>query len=73
MKVRKIDELLLESECNRIVKEFNLARKEWGNVKTILNGMFVYAVRKKYLHENIMDHVVIHVKFRQVVKKTGKH
>mgnify|MGYP003295754788 CR=1 FL=1 len=72
MKVRKIDELLLESECNRIVKEFNLARKEWGNVKTILNGMFGYAVRKKYLHENIMDHVEIHVRFRQVVKKTGK-
>ena len=72
MKVRKIDELLLESECNRIVKEFNLARKEWGNVKTILNGMFGYAVRKKYLHENILDYVVIHVKFRQVVKKTGK-
>ena len=72
MKVRKIDELLLESECNRIVKEFNLARKEWGNVKTILNGMFGYAVRKKYLPENIVDHVEIHVRFRQVVKKTGK-
>ena len=48
-KVRKIDELLLETECNRIVKDFNLPRKEWGNVKTILNGMFGYAVRKKYL------------------------
>jgi len=41
MKVRKIDELLLESEYNRIVKEFN-------------------------------HHVEIHVRFRQVVKKTGK-
>lgn len=72
MKVRKMNELLLETECNRIVKEFNLARKEWGNVKTILNGMFGYAVRKKYLPENIVDRVEIHVRFRQVVKKTGK-
>ena len=45
-KIRRIDELLLESECNRIVREFNLPRKEWTNVKTILNGMFSYAVRK---------------------------
>lgn len=48
-KVSQIDELFLEAECNRIVKDFNLARKEWGNIKTILNGMFEYAVRRKYL------------------------
>ena len=67
-----IDELLLESECNRIVREFNLPRKEWGNIKTILNGMFEYAIRKKYLTENPMDKVQILVKFKQVVRKTGK-
>lgn len=72
MKVKKIDELLLEKECNRIVKEFNLPRKEWCNAKTILNGMFEYAVRKKYLVENPMDKVKILVKFRQVVRKTGR-
>lgn len=71
-KVKQIDELLLESECNRIVREFNLARKEWCNIKTILNGMFEYAVRKKYLVENPMSKVQILVKFKQVVKKTGK-
>ena len=71
-KVRKIDELLLEMECNRIVKDFDLPRKEWENIKTILNGMFGYAVRKKYLHENIVEKIQIHVKFRQVTKKTGK-
>lgn len=71
-KIRRIDELLLESECNRIVREFNLPRKEWTNVKTILNGMFSYAVRKKYLTMNPMENVQILVKFRQVVRKTGK-
>lgn len=72
MKIKKIDELLLEKECNRIVKEFNLPRKEWYNARTILNGMYEYAVRKKYLQENPMEKVQLLVKFRQVVKKTGK-
>ena len=71
-KIRRIDELLLESECNRIVREFNLPRKEWTNVKTILNGMFSYAVRKKYLIMNPMENVQILVKFRQLVRKTDK-
>ena len=34
--------------------------------------MFEYAVRKKYLAENPMDKVKILVKFKQVVRKTGK-
>ena len=72
MKIKKIDELILEQECNRIVKDFNLSRKEWCNIKTILNGMYTYAVRKKYLAENPMEKVQIYVKYRQIVKKTGK-
>ena len=72
MKISKISELLLEKECNRIVKEYKLSRKEWTNLKTVLKGMFYYAVRKDYLPKNLMDNVQIHVKFRQVIKKTGK-
>lgn len=71
-RVCQIDELLLEAECNRIVREFHLPRKEWCNAKTILNGMYSYAIRKKYLTENPLDKVQIHVAFKQVVKKTGK-
>lgn len=72
MKIKKIDELILEQECNRIVKEYNLSRKEWCNAKTILNGMYEYAVRKKYLANNPMNKVQILVKFKQIVRKTGK-
>lgn len=72
MKVKKIDELILEQECNRIVREFNLSRKEWCNIKTILNGMFTYSIRKRYLVDNPMDKVEIYVKYRQIVKKTGR-
>lgn len=72
MKILKISELLLETECNRIVKEFDLSRKEWMNVKTILNGMYEFAKRMRYLTENPIANIKITVKFRQVVKKTGK-
>ena len=72
MKFKQIDCLLLETECNRIVKDFNLSRKEWMNIKTILLGMFEYASRKKYITFNPMNEVKILVKFRQVVKKSGK-
>lgn len=72
MPVRRIDTLFLESECNRLVKEYRMSRKEWNNVKTILKGCFDYAIRKKYITANPMDDVKIHVKYRQVVKKTGK-
>lgn len=72
MKIKKIDDLILEQECNRIVRDFRLSRKEWCNIKTILNGMYTYAVRKQYIAENPMDKVQMYVKYRQVVKKTGK-
>lgn len=72
MPVRRIDTLFLESECNRLVKAYHMSRKEWNNVKTILIGCFEYAVRKKYITASPMDDVKIHVKYRQVVKKTGK-
>lgn len=71
-KVRLIDELDLESICNNIVRSNNMSRKEWTNVKTILNGMFQFAIRKKYIVENPLTNVVIHVKYRQVVRQTSK-
>lgn len=71
-KLNQIDEILLEKECNRIVKEFKLTYKEYSNARTILNGMYEHAIRRHYLTENPMENVKIHVKFRQVVRKTGK-
>ncbi len=34
--------------------------------------LLLYAIRKKYIEENLADKIVISVKFRQVVKKTWK-
>lgn len=71
-KLRQLDSLTLETEFNRIVRVNSLSRKEWTNIKTIPKGMFEYAIRKGYIDENPMDKVQILVKYRQVVKKTGK-
>lgn len=72
MKIREIDELTLDSEFNRIVKEYNLPNKEWTNIKTIIKGMLEYAYLKHYINYNPLNNVKIKVKFKQVNKKTGK-
>ena len=70
-KIRHLDSLSLEAEFNQLVRENNLSRKEWINIKTIPKGMFEYAIRKGYLDSNPMDSVKIFVKYRQVTKKSG--
>ena len=71
-KLRQLDTLTLEAEFNRLVKEHNLSRKEFVNIKTIPKGMFEFAMRKGYIDTNPMEQVLIHVKYKQVVKKSGK-
>lgn len=71
MKLSDIDTFVMEMECNRIVKEFNLTRKAWVNAKTILNGMFEYAKRKKYITDNPLLDMKITVRYKQTVKKAG--
>lgn len=70
--VKKIDFLSIQALCNNIVKEHNLTRKEWTNVKTILKGMFEYAVEKGYIADNPIHKVKILVKYRQENRKNGK-
>lgn len=72
MRISSIDELTLEAICNTIVKDHNLSYKEWTNIKGIIKGMFEYACRKKYLSANPVPNIHINVKYRQIVKKSGK-
>ena len=69
-KIKFINELELESVCNDIVKSNNLTRKEWNNVKTILIGMFSFAIRKQYTTFNPMEKITIYVKYKQIVNCT---
>lgn len=72
MDIKKITLLILEEESNYIVKKHHLTRKEWVNVKTILNGMSEYAMKKEYINVNPVVGMKISVKYKQVNKKTGK-
>lgn len=69
--VGKINSIYLEKVCNQIIKKHNLTRKEWTNVKTIINGMFEYARRSGYITVNPMADVRITIKFRQITTKTS--
>ncbi|WP_349948575.1 hypothetical protein ABFV83_09165 [Lacrimispora sp. BS-2] len=71
-RITDIGDLFLEMECNRIIVDFDLSRKEWTNIKTILIGMFKYAVKSNYLTENLVEKIEIKKKFRQVNKIVRK-
>lgn len=68
MSIRNVNILDLETECNHIVTDHNLSRKEWQQAKTILNGVFKYAVKAGMIKETPMDKVELGVKCRQVNK-----
>ena len=70
--ISKLDVIYMEALCNKLIKDRNLTRKEFTNIKTILNGMFDLAFRKHEIKENPMVNVRIMVKFRQVNRKTGE-
>ena len=72
MAVADVNKLTLESFCNVLIKEHCLSSKEYTNIKTILMGMFNYAVDKEMIDKSPMDRVRITVKFRQIQKKSGK-
>jgi len=70
--IKAVGKLELEAFCNQLIRENHLSGKEYTNVKTILLGIFRYAVDTCVLSENPMDRVRIGVKFRQEIKKSGK-
>ena len=72
MSIRNVNVLTLEAECNRIVTDFKLTRHEWQQAKTILNGVFKYAVKKGMIAKSPMEQVEIGVKCRQVNKKPSE-
>lgn len=69
MKVISVNTANLETICNLIIKDNDLTRKAWINLKSILNGMFNLAVRRQYIKSNPLDDITIYIKYRQVNKK----
>ena len=72
IKLMDIDKFILEAECNKIVKNFNITKNEWGNLKTVLNGMFQPAFEKGIIKENTLKLITIGIRFRQINKQPSE-
>ena len=70
--VKSIDKLTLEIFCNQLVKDYDMTSKEYSNTRTIIMGLFNYALDKNILTTNPMERITISVKFRQPKLKTGE-
>lgn len=70
--VKSIDKLTLEIFCNQLVKDYDMTSKEYSNTRTIIMGLFNYALDKNILTANPMERITISVKFRQPKLKTGE-
>lgn len=69
--IHLIDKKEMNVFCNKLVKDFEMTRKEWVNVKTILKGLANYCLMCGYVKEDLLESVKITVPFRQVEKKFG--
>lgn len=59
----------LEEWANALIKKYNMTRKEWQNIKTVISGMFKYAVKRDWLTSNPWEGIEIKVKYKQVSKR----
>ena len=69
--VQKVSKVDLQKELNRIVKDNSLTHKAWQNLKTVISGMFEYAMDHRLISSNVFLEVRILVPFRQVPKKAS--
>lgn len=69
MNVAEITRFTLEEEFTRIIKAYDLTRKEWINLKSIPSGMFKLALDKNYITSNPMDSLLLTCHFRQATRK----
>jgi len=42
----KITFIILEEWANGLIKKYSMTRKEWQNIKTVISGIFKYAIIK---------------------------
>ena len=67
--MKNISIIDLESWANELIKDHNMTRKEWQNVKVIIGGIWDFAHRKGYISNNTWKEIRITVKYRQITKQ----
>ena len=72
MKLNDIDAVALTEECNEIVRKFEMTAHRWRNSKSIINGVYEYAIAKKYIKVDISKMVKVSVGFAMEVKPSSK-
>ncbi len=65
-----ISRVELESWANELIKDNNMTKKEWQNVKVIIKGIWEFAYEKNIVNQNLWLSVKIWVKYKQVSKKS---
>jgi hypothetical protein len=68
--MKTLTTLDLESWANSLIKDNNMTRKEWQNVKVIIGGIWDYTYRKNLIKTNPWAAIKISVKCRQISKKS---
>lgn len=68
--MKTLTTLELESWANSLIKDNNMTRKEWQNVKVIIGGIWDYTFRSNLIKTNPWAGIKISVKFKQISKKT---
>lgn len=64
-----LNTIQLESWANSLIKNHNMTRKEWQNVKVIIGGIWDFAFRSGVIKSNPWASIKISVKYRQISKR----
>lgn len=70
--ISKITSEDLERLLNNLITEKNLTAKEFSQLRALLKSTFKYAIKKKYLDENVMDYCEFNIINCRVVEKGKK-
>ncbi|MDR1549543.1 MAG: hypothetical protein LBT06_13290 [Hungatella sp.] len=69
MPMKNINAIQLDSWANSMIKDNNMTRKEWQNIKTVISGIWDYAYRSGIILSDPWLSIKISVKFRQISKR----
>lgn len=68
--MKDINVIQLDSWANSMIKDNDMTRKEWQNIKTVISGIWEYSYRSGIISTNPWLSIKISVRFKQISKKS---
>ena len=68
LSIKEVDRLKLQTFCNQLINRNSMTSPQWREVKTILRGIYFYALDIGCVTSNLMESVRIHAKFQPPAK-----